>query len=1129
MIGMPERPAARWRQLWLLLPAAGLVVAAALTGRWPALTLLWLAQGLYATLISPWFDPAPLAPVAERCARALRLMLLLGLYAAWVVLVIGRPAEWLRVDDSPLHALLLSGGFLLALLAALRLWPLLGLVMLGALEQPEDAGRWWSVSVWKRQVARAWRRSGELEDADFGHGVAVAVGLLAVVVPALLLAGVGGWLAPAWRLPLAVGFALTLCPAAHVLMFWQSRPVRAAAARSDALSAVVAPVQESLLAPAPAADPLPASTIAPDRNATLLNAAASGNVEQALALLRAGADPNTTPGLNDRDQRSAMMSAVTLSDLRLLRELIAGGGDPNRAVNGMTPLLIAVRDTVNGRPDAVMTLLANGADSARSGHDGNTALHCAATTTDPTTAAMLLDAGAPLEAVNHEGLTALGVAARAGNQLLVNLLLERGARVDPARGVSALIAAAGAMTDVPALVKRLLKAKADVRAVDKLGRSALHVAALHGHADMVEVLLGAGADIDARDAQGVTALMEAARAGANRVLNRLVFRKPDANAFDHAGRNALHIACQSKLADAETLDALLGIGADPAATNREGRRAVELAANTGRWPMVAVLDPSWPLPTALAPTDAVARPDDVAQAVREGDRLRLLGEAMKQDRLLIVGELLGLEPALDASVLQSLLPVCFGNDSASALRLLLAHGLDPEAAPEAPLLAAIRYTPLPLAVIEGLLEAAVAVGGGALLPLLIGGESESETAADPERRLRIETIALALLDRGADPFASDGQGAGLLHHAVSAPWPRLLVRGLAIGLDPNQRDRRGCTPLLAAVGGVDRDGLARVQALLVHGADPECAAIDGQTALGLALALVRHDLVQWLRWGPWRLPLRPLTAADLPAAAGLGDLEAVRKLVALGLPVDGRDAEGCTALLRAAGGGHAAVVEWLLAEGADPGSVAASGANALGAAVSAGYDAIVTRLIAAGAAVDQPLTGGITPLLLAAALGRDDTVAALLLRGARPDASDRLGTQALHAAVQFAWASGDDHAARAIITQLLDAGADVNARDQDGASALLLLLGGRVDAGLPAVNRDLSGLVQWLLARGADPDAPDRRGVTPLHAAAMHGLIEITEVLLTHGADPRRRDALGRNACDVAVLLGYVDLAARLR
>ena len=47
-------------------------------------------------------------------------------------------------------------------------------------------------------------------------------------------------------------------------------------------------------------------------------------------------------------------------------------------------------------------------------------------------------------------------------------------------------------------------------------------------------------------------------------------------------------------------------------------------------------------------------------------------------------------------------------------------------------------------------------------------------------------------------------------------------------------------------------------------------------------------------------------------------LDAVRRLLDLGLPVDAIDNQGCSALLRAAGGGHRALVDLLLARGADP-------------------------------------------------------------------------------------------------------------------------------------------------------------------------------------------------------------------
>jgi len=854
-----------------------------------------------------------------------------------------------------------------------------------------------------------------------------------------------------------------------------------------------------------------------------LNAAANGNIAQALELLAAGADPNVLPGRNDRDQRSALMSAVCHSDLRLLRALIERGADPNLGVNGLVPLLMACRDTLVGRPEAVMTLLANGADLTRTGPDGATPLHLAAVTRDPGIVAMLLDAGAAISPLNGEGLTPLAVAARAGNEAVVKLLLERGAPCEVERGVPVLIAAAAAAEDQPLLCKRLLKARADVQARDKLGRSALHVAALHGLAEVAEVLLNAGAEVNARDSHGVSPLMEAARAGANRVLQRLVFRKPDPSFQDGKGRSALHLACQSKQATAESVAILLGLGADTEQRTQDGQRAVDLAAAAGRWAMVQVLDPQWPLPAAFSDL-AEQTHERAPAALAEPERLRLLAESLRCGRLPIARELLDLEPRIAPAALATLVPACLQRDEADALNLLLQFGLalDTE---ESPLLLAIRHTPLALDCIAAALDAGAAPGGGSLLPLLSGGVAEADCA----RRDRVELLALSMIERGADPFGVDSLGRGLLHHAAIAPWPRLLELGLIRGLDPNARDRRGCTPLHHVIQG--QAGLvdAHLQLLLRHGADPLRAAGDGQTALGLALQLGRHEQAAWLRWGPWPLPMRALRDADIADAARTGDLEAVRRLVQLGLDLNGRDAQGCTALLRAAGSGHPTLVEWLLTQGADPGLSARTGATPLSAAVSARQEQIVTRLIAAGASVDQRLPGGITVLMIAAALGYDGILQSLLVRGADAGNSDEVGSTALHAAAQFAWAGNELEPAKRIIERLLDAGAPVNAQNQEGSSALLLLLGARADAGTPAPNRSLRQLVAVLLARGADLDVQDRRGVSVLHAAAMHGLVDLTEALLKAGADTRRTDLLGRSAYDVAVLLGYVDLAARLK
>ncbi|WP_433796565.1 ankyrin repeat domain-containing protein [Actinoplanes sp. CA-252034] len=51
--------------------------------------------------------------------------------------------------------------------------------------------------------------------------------------------------------------------------------------------------------------------------------------------------------------------------------------------------------------------------------------------------------------------------------------------------------------------------------------------------------------------------------------------------------------------------------------------------------------------------------------------------------------------------------------------------------------------------------------------------------------------------------------------------------------------------------------------------------------------------------------------------------------------------------------------------------------------------------------------------------------------------------------------------------------------------------------------------VGGLLRAGADPDAPNPEGTTPLYAASVHGVAENVRVLTGAGADPGRESGTG--------------------
>ncbi|HZF98716.1 MAG TPA: ankyrin repeat domain-containing protein [Pseudoxanthomonas sp.] len=1084
---MAERP--RSARYALAALALGLALAA-LTAFGSAAAALGalLAQPALA-LAASWYRGTRALPASPAALRkdTLDLLLLWGGGFALSAVLLAWPLSALRESGSLPAALGVSAMAGIVLIALWRTWP-----MWYGLER--DGG---SLAAHRQALAE--------RDAAAWHGLGVAT-LVALAI------GLGGALAWPGLMPADAHLGLAgLYAALLPVLHWALQ--RVPHARVVPARVPVTPLEtfEPSVAPAVPAPDAPDE----DHDAALLEAARAGRVERALQLLEAGADPHAQPPESQRDQRSLPTLAAVLPDLRLLRALIARGIDLNHAHAGMTPLLAATRDSWHGRPDAVTTLLANGADPRAADAEGSTPLHHAARSSDPGVAALLLDAAAEIDALNREGLTPLGVACVAGNWRLAKFLLERGAKATREHGQPVLLAAAGTEEDDPVGVQLLLKHRAKVDSRDGRGRSALHQAARAGHADIIGVLLAAGADVHARDDAGRTPLLDAARGGSLPAVEALVEAGSVVTAVDGRQRNALVLTCSAEWVSPALVRRLLELGVDPAQPGADGRRAVEFAAEAGRWAIVSALDPSYPLPSAVASgQDDLAPPDRAPIGlVRDGLQADDCAGLEAVAALCPPAELGGLlhDPAIAASPRR--------------LEWLLMHGAVAEArnaAGDIPLFVQLARGPEALPVLAVLLQRGLSPAGAGGLARFMAACVQRDPAADTHVP-SLETLALDLLERGADPFGASRTGDRPLSLAVRLGWPRLMERLLDLGVDRESRDSQGMSALHLATA-LGREGL--LKRLIAHGACPHARAADGQTPLGVALASGRRDLAYWLDWRGWALPKRALRASDLPAAAMAGDADAVRRLLDLGFPVDAPDTQGCTGLLRAAGGGHRATVDLLVSRGADPQHAADTGATPLSAAVSMRQTEIVHDLLACGAQIEHRLPGGVTVLMLAAALGLPDIVARLLTAGADVHASDGQGLTPLHCAALFGFIACDKPRLVALFDTLLLAGAEPERVAAGSVTPLLLLLGARAEPGTACDEDVVLAALERLLEEGVSLEVQDPRGFGPLHLAALHGLLRVVRRLLRAGADPDLRDALNRTPREIAVMRGFIDVAA---
>lgn len=413
-------------------------------------------------------------------------------------------------------------------------------------------------------------------------------------------------------------------------------------------------------------------------------------------------------------------------------------------------------------------------------------------------------------------------------------------------------------------------------------------------------------------------------------------------------------------------------------------------------------------------------------------------------------------------------------------------------------------------------------------------------------------LAEKLLAGGADVNASNEHGSFPLIDSARDGHFLIVEMLLFAGADINVASKNGNeTALMAAAFKGHRKV---VQILIQGGADLNAQNILGRTALRLAGLGDQPEIVKQLREAGAKM--EPELQEEMMREAVLHRASKMLSyLQSEGQSVDSRfPVTQITLLMSAASCGSEVIVKQLIDSGATLELTNFNGEEAVHMAANA---AILKQLLDRGVDVDRPSKSGSTPLMKAVSALDVERVDLLLERGANVSAADANGFTALlslcafgvHMERQFGRCmTGEDEGKRAqLIAKLIGCGVDVNCTAADGTTALMVALPLRSPACVkvileaPQLNVNVANKwgttalmcalaaasdigflfdayrgsdcidlrspngsrdeIETLLKLGADVNAVNRDGWSPLVFAARSGNNDNVRLLLEKGAD----------------------------
>lgn len=388
-----------------------------------------------------------------------------------------------------------------------------------------------------------------------------------------------------------------------------------------------------------------------------------------------------------------------------------------------------------------------------------------------------------------------------------------------------------------------------------------------------------------------------------------------------------------------------------------------------------------------------------------------------------------------------------------------------------------------------------------------------------------------LLKAGANPTALNRYGATPLSEAVRIGSAPLIEKLLQAGADPNTLVTAQAETVLMKAA---RDGNTdAVKVLLEHGAEVNAKEnFRGQTAVMWAAAEGHADIVKLLAAHGADLNMRsydrdttlPKMEAGTPAApiarggltallfaARQGQIETAKALLDAKADINAVDSDGNNALVLAILNSHYDLAQVLIDRGEDVNVGAKNGRTAL-------YSAVEMHDVDWSPRPARKETDAHTSMdIIKSLIDHKANVNAQLsapapIQKMGQDMGDRsmgAGTTAFTRAAR----SADIE----LMHYLLDHGADPKLTGKDNQNALMVAAGLNWNDHIRGTEDEALEAVKLCLSLGLDINAATDKGETALHGAAHRGADNIAKFLIEKGANANARNKKGFTPLDIAM------------